>query len=110
MTASDDLADLLEKERAALLGGRLDDAIRLADLKLRLAEEIGRRTTDAGDVRALRRAAEENAALYAAAARGIRAAITQLREAEQAGGGSTYDRDGCLRHLGRRSGGLRQRI
>jgi len=96
-----DLEALLEEERRLIRSGALARLEDLAARKQALVEAI------AADPAALppdslRRLAERlarNNALLGSAARGLRAAAMQVREARQAGSGSTYGKDGHRRPM-----------
>ena len=92
----DELDDVLETERAALLAGHLEEVNRLFDRKTRLIDAFAQLDeADAAAVTALRRKVERNQGLLEAAADGVRsvarrlAAIRRVRESLE-----TYDAQG----------------
>lgn len=98
----DALRDLLERERSALLTGRMDKLERLAALKDALRAELADAPPLAAGPRldALQALAARNAELLNAARRGIEAARASLGKLN---GGplnfDTYSRDGQLRPM-----------
>jgi flagellar biosynthesis/type III secretory pathway chaperone len=89
------LQDVLEAERAALLSGRLQDVIPLAERKLALIGSLqaipGNRALPE-DVSA---SAKRNAALLEAAARGIKSALARIEDIKSAAITTTYDARGA---------------
>ena len=87
------LADLLERERNALISGDLDGLARLADEKERLIEDAT--DLNASGLQALREKASRNQELLNSALEGIRSVASRLdalREARDTL--NTYDRSG----------------
>ncbi|WP_299592146.1 flagellar biosynthesis protein FlgN [uncultured Tateyamaria sp.] len=94
--AFDELHDLLDTERAALLNGNLNEVSRLFDRKSRLIDELGDLTAaDTEFVVTLRTKLERNQTLLDSAADGIRSvagrlsAVKRVRESLE-----TYDARG----------------
>jgi flagellar biosynthesis/type III secretory pathway chaperone len=87
------LADLLERERSALISGDLEGLARLADEKERLIGDAA--TMTASGLQSLKEKATRNEALLNSALEGIRsvaARLDALREARDTL--NTYDRSG----------------
>lgn len=95
MSAADDLEDLLEKEREAILEGRILDLQGLGSRKLALlnAVETGASTSPAQLTR-LTSLTRRNASLLSACGRGIKAAIRQISEANAQKQQAFYGPDG----------------
>lgn len=94
--ALDELEDLLEAERAAVLNGNIDEVGRLFDQKSRLLEQLGGWDTANAEVAAaLRIKLERNQNLLESAADGVRSvarrlsAVRRVRESLD-----TYDAQG----------------
>lgn len=106
----DALEDLLDKERAAILDGALEDMGRIASEKERVLE---RRELTAPDQKALdrvRRKAARNQQLLAAAIRGVRAVTARLDVLRNGPSDmNTYDRTGQRATLGSRHQGALHR-
>ena len=101
----DDLADLLDRERAALVGGDLDLLSRMTAEKEALVARVARLDPPPPGLEPLRRAAARNGELLQAAQQGIRAAAARLKAL--AGGGEplvTYDGYGRRQTLGAPAG------
>ena len=90
-----DLEVILDDSRAALLAG---DMARLADLAAALADASP--PAEPAALRRLRRKAERNAQLLAAALKGIRAAQRRLQDLTGQGRSSTYDAQGQRAEIG----------
>lgn len=91
------LRDLLDREQAALLAGRLDELARLVPEKERIAAHLFGDATpmDADALTGLRQIAERNARLLEAARRGIEAARERIDQIRNGGPQmQTYDRRG----------------
>ena len=95
MRAARDLERLLERERALLLKGEIDQLGRLIDLKTRLVGELERTGAAGRDVHRIQRKAVENQGLLEAAIRGVRSAAKVLTETRA----KTYDRNGAVTEL-----------
>lgn len=107
----DALEDLLDRERAAILDGALEDMGRIASEKERVME---RRELTAPDQRSLdrvRRKAARNHQLLAAAIRGVRAVTVRLDVLRNGPSDmNTYDQAGQRTTLGgRHQGALHRR-
>ncbi|APX13275.1 hypothetical protein [Tateyamaria omphalii] len=92
----DELDDLLDAERTALLAGNLDDVKRLFERKTNLVDALSRSESDqTSGVAALRNKVERNQDLLQSAADGVKsvarrlAAIRRVRESLE-----TYDAQG----------------
>ncbi|MBY5933613.1 flagellar biosynthesis protein FlgN [Tateyamaria omphalii] len=92
----DELDDLLDSERAALLEGNLDDVKRLFERKTKLVDALSRfDDAESLNVQALRQKVERNQDLLQAAAEGVKsvarrlATIRRVRESLE-----TYDARG----------------
>lgn len=94
MAETDAMIDLLEREKAAILSGRFDVLERLETEKARLMASLPMHGADATSLRAVRSAAERNAALLGAMAKGIRRAQTILSACRAPVPLVTYGRDG----------------
>jgi len=100
------LEDLLEDERRCLLAGDLDRVLRLASHKEALLSDLPASGPQAAELERLRRAAERNAGLLAAAAQGVRAASDRMRcLLEGPAPLATYDAGGRRQTLGGDAGG-----
>lgn len=115
MTSSDTLDalhDLLERERRALLAGRMDELERLVALKDALRAKLGDAPPLAAGPRldALRALAAQNAELLNAARRGIEAASASLGMLRDGAlKFETYNRDGQLRPMANRGSRIEKR-
>lgn len=107
---SDALEDLIDKERAAILSGALEEMGRIATEKERV---LGGHTLTAPDQRTLdrlRRKAARNQQLLAAAIRGVRAVTSRLDVLRNGPGEmNTYDRAGQRTTLNSRHQGTLHR-
>ena len=91
----DSLADLLDRERAAILSGDFPALERLGTEKARLMADIGRDRVDMDRLARLQSRTNSNNTMLAAAAEGIRAALDSLKRAgEAAPAFFTYDQQG----------------
>lgn len=97
--ATDDLKDLLEKERALILKGDLSGVIRLAQEKERLLTRVLGTQKDEDALARIRTMTERNNTLLANAANGIKRVTERLRNMDDASQQplSTYGRDGASR-------------
>ncbi len=92
---ADSMADLLDRERGAILSGRFDLLERLAPEKERLAAKLNRNRMDPATVSRLRQKAEHNGRLLDAMRVGLKdagARLNALRQAPEAL--HTYDASG----------------
>lgn len=108
----DELHDLLDRERAALLAGDLEEIGRLFELKEALANRfVAAGEADPGIYGEVQQKVERNQALLTSAMEGIRVVsdrIGELRRVKQ--GFETYDRDGTRKKVGvARQGKLEKR-
>lgn len=89
------LADLLLRERADILAGRLEGLERLHDEKMALLARLPGAAPQRAGLMRIRQLSEENQRLLAAAAEGLKSAAARLAaiSGAQAGFG-TYDRSG----------------
>ena len=95
MSVLDDALDLLERERAMLLSGRLKDLQRLVSEKERVSERLRRVPLKSpNEARRLRSAADRNQRLITSAKRGLSEAIEQIRTAREPRSLTTYAADG----------------
>ncbi|GGX38471.1 hypothetical protein GCM10007385_01640 [Tateyamaria omphalii] len=99
--ALEELEDLLDAEKAAVLEGKLDDVGRLLDQKTRLLEFVGgSESSNAKTMTKLRNKLERNQSLLESAADGVRSvsrrlsAVRQVRESLE-----TYDSLGRRRNV-----------
>ncbi|WP_116133251.1 flagellar biosynthesis protein FlgN [Tropicimonas sp. IMCC34043] len=100
-----DLAALLERERTALIGGRLDDLGGLVAEKQEIIARLAPYADSAG-LHGIRRLAHRNQLLLEAALRGVSAARLRLTEIRQAVRQfDTYTSEGEIRRV--HSGGSR---
>lgn len=97
--ATDDLKDLLEKERALILKGDLSGVIRLAQEKERLLTRVLSAQQDEQVLNRIRAMTERNNTLLANAAKGIKRVTERLRTMDDASQQplTTYGRDGASR-------------
>lgn len=97
----DEMLDLLEQEEAALLQGHLDTLARLAPEKERLTKALLALPPSGADTQLtrMRQSAARNAALLAAARRGIAAARNRLRQLAEGPTLNTYDQRGQRQSL-----------
>ena len=107
--AVDALADLLERERAALLRGDLEGLARMADRKQDLVADVRRLPMDADALSRLRQASLHNGTLLDAAAQGLRAASTRLHQLLHGADFVTYDTNGQRQTLTAPAGSLPRR-
>lgn len=105
----DAFEDLLERERALLLSGRLDGLARIAEEKAALVARLGP-VEGVENLRDLRRKAERNARLLEAAGAGIRS-VTRRIEALREGPEplSTYAANGRREMLGESGSSVERR-
>jgi flagellar biosynthesis/type III secretory pathway chaperone len=95
------LAELMERERAAILGGDLAALARMAEAKEALVGRVARLSADSAGLERLRRLASRNGVLLAAAAQGVRAGMARLKQiVEGPGPLVTYDVSGRRTTLG----------
>lgn len=73
----DELEDLLDRERALLLAGQVQDLAQLADYKMRLLSKVSARSGLEG-LQKLKAKAERNARLIDAAGRGIKSVSERI--------------------------------
>ncbi len=99
-TALDNLEDLLDRERKAILSGNLEALSRMVGEKTRLMERLGKAEADPGRVERLRIKAERNRQLLNAVQRGIRSVSEQLAAMKaQKTPLRTYDSSGQSRNI-----------
>ena len=104
------LAQLLDREREALLHGRWDSLDRLGAEKARLVERLRREAQGAGDLRRLASGMERNQKLLQAAMSGARAAVERLSAIRDAQGTlRTYDAAGQSSDLAPPARGLERK-
>ena len=109
-TLIDEVERLLDDERAALVSGNLPAIEEIAARKAALADRLAGARVASETLAALKRRAEENAALLDAAARGLRTATRRLSEIRSANGPlRTYGQDGAERRLGLAKGSFEKR-
>lgn len=96
-TVASELRAVMRAERAALIEGRLSDAVALAGRKAQALESFDPSGHDPSDLGALLQMSERNAELLRAARDGVAAAVRRLSELESAGTGVTYGADLRLR-------------
>lgn len=104
-----DLADLLEREHAMLLAGRITDLERLTQEKTRLIDQVVTTRDHRGLVK-VRKLAQRNARMLEAAGKGIQSVkqrIASLREGPKPL--STYGADGQKSTVGRTQTSLERR-
>lgn len=92
--ASDALNDLLDQERQLIRARDLDRLQRLLPRKEQLLTRIQEDAPAADVLEELREKSRLNATLLAAMAKGIKAALQQVRTAKDASSQKTYDQDG----------------
>ena len=115
-TSADRIVDRLTKlsdaERGILTSGRLDDLVRLEDIKKKLLVrlvKIGGRA-NALKLENLRQKSRQNHRLYQASLIGIRNIRDQVRDLVRGGGKlRTYGADGVRTDLSDQEGGLKRR-
>ena len=101
---------LLEDERAALVAADFKALEDVATRKEALFEELRRTRAPEASLARLRQAAERNAALLAASARGLRAVTRRIAEIRAATGSlRTYSQDGRAQTVGAGQGSLERR-
>ena len=106
----DALEDLLDKERAAILDGALEDMGRIACEKERVLERRELTVPDQRTLDRVRRKAARNQLLLAAAIRGVRAVSARLDVLRNGSSEmNTYDRAGQRTTLGSRHQGALHR-
>lgn len=106
----EDLQDLLDRERAALLEGRFEVLERLAEEKQRLAGAMLKSEPDAGALAAVRKVAERNRDLLSAAREGLRAASARIAGLSKAKAPlATYDATGARTNLAAAASTLQRR-
>ncbi|MDF0601939.1 flagellar biosynthesis protein FlgN [Psychromarinibacter sp. C21-152] len=93
------LHDLLDREREAILAGRFDVLERLAPEKERLGTRLARGASGGGELECLRRKAERNGRLLAAAQSGLTDAQARLEALRRPDTLHTYDASGCKKVL-----------
>ncbi|MEM9343178.1 MAG: hypothetical protein AAGA87_09045 [Pseudomonadota bacterium] len=92
---------VLEAERQALRSGQIDALASMADEKATLLDALTRKPCPPEVLTQLRQGMERNAKLAAAAAHGIRDAMTRLQDIKQAAGPiSGYCDDGTRQNIG----------
>lgn len=96
MKLLDEIEDVLRREQELLLSGNYAALEALIERKTRLAERLkdGKVTAPADAYETLVRRANENEALLGAAQRGLKAALSQLRQLTAAEKQTTYSKDG----------------
>lgn len=98
-TATEALEDLLDHERRMILAGEIEGLAHGAQHKERLLARLAG-ATDGPALARIRRKAERNQALLAAAARGLKAARAQIgRIADSEPHARTYDSGGSTRDI-----------
>ena len=106
MRAATDLARLealLDAERHALREGRLAELPRFDADRVRLMQELARRSPSLDDLGRLRESVDRNARLMRATAHGIRDAIRRIAEIRAASGPiGSYSESGAPRAIGAR--------
>lgn len=111
MTAiSDQLDNLLDKEREILLAGRIEMLPRLAPQKEKLLERLSSSNISREQIEKLRRKADRNQELLLAASKGIRAVTRRLQALRsQKSQLRTYDSGGHSQNLARRASTFEKR-
>lgn len=105
--ASDALEDLLDHERKLILSGQIDGLLRASQDKERLLARLVATGDDAAVFDRLRRKAERNQQLLAAAARGIKSAARRVEALKTTTASlRTYGRDGTAADLNITRGGV----
>lgn len=96
MKLLDEIEDVLRREQELLLSGNYTALEALIDRKTRLAERLkdSRETEPADAYETLARRASENEALLGAAQRGLKAALSQLRQLAADEKQTTYSKEG----------------
>jgi len=111
MTAADDLQDLLQKEKEVILEGRMRDLEPMLSRKVHLFRALqSDRVTSAEQLERLRYLAGRNAALLAAAGRGLKAAIKQISDAGTQSDQGFYQPNGERKSMITRADRLEQKI
>lgn len=104
------LEDLLERERTLILSGDFDGLARLSHEKEASFAGLAPEPRDAATLERIRRMADRNQHLLAAAARGLRAAQARIAALGRPDTSlRTYGRDGVPTDLGTRAPGLSKR-
>ncbi|MCB1337754.1 MAG: hypothetical protein KDK10_10005 [Maritimibacter sp.] len=99
-SAAEALEDLLDRERALIKAGRIDQIVRLGAEKERLIGRLARQGASAPGLERLRAKADRNVRLLDAAARGIKAAAGRLdRRGDDGAALRTYGRNGAAAAL-----------
>lgn len=107
---ADALEDLIDKERAAILAGALDEMGRIAAEKERILEGRALSAPNQNTLDRLRRKAARNQQLLTAAIRGVRAVSSRLDVLRNGPGEmNTYDRAGQRTTLNSRHQGALHR-
>jgi flagellar biosynthesis/type III secretory pathway chaperone len=99
--AAEDLLLVLAEERGALRAGALDRIATVGARKQALLHALQGQALPSETLERIRQEALRNAALLAAAARGVQSVLARLRDLQSAGGGDTYGPDGRLRRAPR---------
>jgi len=106
----DALEDLLDKERAAILSGALEDMGRIAGEKEKVLDSHTLTAPDQETLDRVQRKAARNQQLLSAAIRGVRAVAARLDVMRNGPGEmNTYDSAGQRKTLGRRHQGALHR-
>ena len=106
----DALEDLLDKERAAILNGALEDMGRIAGEKERVLDNHNMTVPDQRTLDRVRRKVTRNQQLLTAAMRGVRAVASRLDVLRNGPGEmNTYDRTGQRKTLSSRHQGTLHR-
>ena len=104
------IEQLLAREKAAILAGRIQDIADLTEQKRAFLRAIESDRPRRSTVVRLRKLASENAALLTASGNGLKAAIEQIRAAKAPGQLQTYDNSGQRTVVGAPHSGLEQKL
>lgn len=100
---------LLERERAMLIAGNIDGAVKLTSAKDKLAEKLMAALPDEEAVAAIRDSAERNRRLIDAAKRGVESAQRRIASLRRGVGVNTYSASGARNLISRTQGTLHKR-
>lgn len=110
MSSTHELLSLLELERRLIAQGAFEALEPLSDRKERLARSLLREEVEGAVLRNLSKISAENGVLLEAAARGIRAALSQVEDARSMAEQSTYDKAGLRQKLSKCGPGLERKV
>ena len=110
MTAGEQLIRLLDLEHKLITQGAFEALEPLLERKERLSQDLLREDIGEAVLAKIRQKSEGNGLLLEAAARGIRAALSQVEDAISMAEQSTYDHHGQKQKLSKRRTSLERKV